>query len=911
LNADELLREIGVVAYDRASALDAKRQTLTLFEAATPFDGVVRWTEYMGGVRHTTGGALREAALPELGAQMLRYAKRVEPKGGGWWFTGAVSKNGGCRDADIALVTMLILDADGAGEWDAARELLHEAGLAYIAQRSSSHTPSVPKWHLLIPLAQPWSGPKHEWRCIWRFLVAWMSAAAKLRSDVAADPPVYGFDPKTDRLGQPSFPAAKRTVADVPRETLVVTGNALDLDAFLDGAGFDRSWFQAATHEPASADAVRCSPEHGLVALAFSEAGMLGHRIDRGDAKGFAVVCPTGHLHSGPRRSRDDSTIIFDPLPGSTKGYFHCKHRCGDRKPDEVLKLLPPEAVERARIRWRAAHRPKESTDAARRPKIVLSPEEQEINDDAVAALALHPNVFQRGGFLVHVVVDPRTNAPRITPIALATLRELLADSVDWRQLKATKDKDVLEEVPVHPPDWCVKAVHAREVWTGVRPLAGVVETPALRPDGSVLQTPGYDDATCLLYRPTAEFPLIPDAPTLADAKEALAQLLEVVVDFPFAGEAHRAAWVATVLTLLARAAIQGCIPMAAFDASTRGTGKGKLVDATSNIVFGRDACKMPQPKNDDEMRKRITALLLEGERLIVLDNIARPLGDPSLDACLTATEWKDRLLSTNITITTPNLALWIATGNNLQFDGDTARRAFHVRLESDLENPEHRENFRHAELLTWVRRERSRLVVAALTVLRAYFVAGSPDMGCKPWGSFEAWTRLIANGLVWAGMADPQATRLQLEAEADTGRQALYGLLRGWKQMQDVCGLPPTAGFTIGQVVRTLYPAPTREPRPPEPPGYVEFRDALEAMVSPSAPGKPPSAQKLGMHLHHARHRIVGGMMFDRVGVDQAGAKWRVQSAGNDQSSLSDAERFDAEERDAIRKEADRSHAA
>ena len=279
-------------------------------------------------------------------------------------------------------------------------------------------------------------------------------------------------------------------------------------------------------------------------------------------------------------------------------------------------------------------------------------------------------------------------------------------------------------------------------------------------------------------------------------------------------------------------------------------------------------------------MRKRITALLKEGERLIVLDNITRPLGDPSLDACLTATEWKDRELGSSATLTVPNLALWIATGNNLQFAGDTARRTLQVRLETGLENPEHREDFRHPDLLAWVRKERARLVVAALTVLRAYFVAGSPQMGCKPWGSFEAWSQLIANCVVWVGGTDPQQTRLQLEAEEDMGRQALHALLRGWKQMQDVCGLAPHEGLCIGPVLRSLYPASTREPRPPEPPGYAELRDAIEALVPPLGPGKPPSAQKLGMHIHHARHRIVGGLMFVRVGVDQAGAKWRVRSA-------------------------------
>ncbi len=92
---------------------------------------------------------------------------------------------------------------------------------------------------------------------------------------------------------------------------------------------------------------------------------------------------------------------------------------------------------------------------------------------------------------------------------------------------------------------------------------------------------------------------------------------------------------------------------MAAIDATTRGTGKSKLADVISNIVFGRDARKTPQPKDDEEMRKRITAMLLEGERLIVLDNVARPLGDPSLDACLTTTTWKDRALGTISTVVT------------------------------------------------------------------------------------------------------------------------------------------------------------------------------------------------------------------------------------------------------------------
>jgi hypothetical protein len=883
VTTEQLLREIGGRAFAAGNVLSEKQRALALFEAATPFDGAVRWTEYRRGVFQTKDGAVREAPWPQLGDEMRAYARRVVPKGGGWWFTGAVSTNGGCRDSDIESVTMLILDADDAGEWDMLRGVLEEARLAHIAQRSSSHTPEAPKWHLLVPLARPWTGKKHEWRCIWRFLVGWFSAAGGLRCNVDGDPPAYGFDPKTDRLGQPSFPAAKRAAGQPPPETITTTGHALDLDTLLERAGFDRAWFAAAAVASPEPDRPKCTPEHGLLALAFAEAGMLRHRIERGDARGFAVVCPTTHLHTGPRHDRDDSSMVFDPRPGSTKGYLHCKHRCGDRTPDDALKLLPTEAVERARKKWRALHQGAErAADAVVRPKIVINHEEEEINNAAVAALLGREDVYQRSGALVHVVLDSVTGGPAVTEIALPTLREILAGCIEWRRLQEV-EADVFEERPTHPPDWSIRAVHAREVWSGMRPLVGVVETPTLRRDGSVLQTPGYDKATGLLYRSTGEFPAVAEAPTLEDAERARDELLEVVNDFPFAAKAHRAAWMALVLTVFARTAIDGCVPMAALDAATPGTGKGMLSDVLSILATGRDASKTPLPSDDDEMRKRITSLLVEGEMLIFLDNIARPLGYPSLDACITATVWKDRALGNNRTITVPNLALWIATGNNLQFAGDSARRVLHIRLESNVEKPEDRTDFMHPLLLPWVRRERGRLVTAALTILRAYFVAGCPDMKAKSWGGFESWSRLIASCVMWMGMEDPQKTRIALTEQSDPVRDSLHGVLCGWKRLQESCHLAPGDGLSLGQVLRALYPAPTRMPGPPEPPFYEELREALETMVAPIAPGKPPAAQKLGMHLHHVRKRIAGGMMLDRARIERGGVKWLVISAGEE----------------------------
>src|SRR5262249_48959668 len=74
---------------------------------------------------------------------------------------------------------------------------------------------------------------------------------------------------------------------------------------------------------------------------------------------------------------------------------------------------------------------------------------------------------------------------------------------------------------------------------------------------------------------------------------------------------------------------------------------------------------------------------------------------------------------------------------------GDTARRVVPIDLESLLERPQDRKDFQHPMLLEWVRQEYPRLVSAALTVLRAYFVAGCPKQNVT-YGSFEAWSDLV-----------------------------------------------------------------------------------------------------------------------------------------------------------------------
>ena len=145
-------------------------------------------------------------------------------------------------------------------------------------------------------------------------------------------------------------------------------------------------------------------------------------------------------------------------------------------------------------------------------PEIVIGTDEHRVIDEAIAALSKCDDIYQRGGMLVHVLADESPlrgiaragSTPRITPLPLPRLRELLSQHGRW--CKAVTTTTGVVHKPAHVPDWATRAVAARGTWPGIRVLEAVVEAPVMRPDGTVLDTPGYDEATGLLFSPSIDF---------------------------------------------------------------------------------------------------------------------------------------------------------------------------------------------------------------------------------------------------------------------------------------------------------------------------------------------------------------------------------------------------------------------
>lgn len=504
------------------------------------------------------------------------------------------------------------------------------------------------------------------------------------------------------------------------------------------------------------------------------------------------------------------------------------------------------------------------------RQPVLLGPDEHRVNDEVAQQLARDCSMYQRGGELVRVCIEtspadgPRiSSSPRIESIPSPALRDMISRRVQFLQQEGDKVK------PAHPPVWCVNAIGTRGNWPGIRPLTGVVSFPVLRPDGSILTAPGYDPRTGLfLYWTPPPLP-IPERPTLADAKAAVASLLDVVSDFPFAAEMHKAAWLAALLTPLARPAFDGPSPLFLVDANIRAAGKGMSLEVISRIVTGNPFPVISYPANpkdgEEELRKKITTFLLHGDRIALFDNLTGAFGDGTLDRALTGTEWQDRILGGNRQFRGPLSVTFFATGNNVSIRADTARRVCHIRLESPHERPEDRADVKRKHLLKWVTENREMLLTHALTILWAYQQAGRPDFKLKPWGSFESWSALVRNAVVWCGLPDPGETRLAIQDQADETARGLSQLIAALEMID-----PDRLGMTATEIVAAADKDSSHSPEVRE-----MLREALGSLISKL------DGRALGNRLRHLRKRVIDGKYLDLHGEDKKRQnRWAVFGA-------------------------------
>lgn len=480
----------------------------------------------------------------------------------------------------------------------------------------------------------------------------------------------------------------------------------------------------------------------------------------------------------------------------------------------------------------------------------------------AEAELLFGGGVYQRSGNLVRPVrhdsvTGKKTALDGLPPGALRLceltapwLTERFATVARWQRFS---QKDQVWKA-VDPPEQYAKTYLAKVGQWRAPVLTGIVECPTLRRDGSLLSASGYDAESGLYVDYTGDPISIPDSPSRADALAALAVLKEPYREFQFADPAMGLSIaLAAVLTAIVRRTLRTA-PLFAFDAPVMGSGKGLLVKIAALIATGRPAPLLSQGQDDAETEKRLGSLLLAGVSMINLDNIERPVGGELLCSMLTEPVCGVRILGKSESPDMPCNLTMFATGNNLQFLGDMVRRVLICRIDPGVERPDARTFTRN--LNEWVPTNRARLLTAALTVLRAYVVAGKPAQSITPYGSFEEWSGLVRSALVWLGETDPCLSRSALEDD-DPVLSALHSVLPLWSHALGA------KSYTAAEVCN------------------LAIDDLLVALLDVAASKRDPErldAKRLGRWLLRHKGRVASGL---RIVKGEDGHKkvavWRV----------------------------------
>jgi putative DNA primase/helicase len=488
---------------------------------------------------------------------------------------------------------------------------------------------------------------------------------------------------------------------------------------------------------------------------------------------------------------------------------------------------------------------------------------------DAIVADTDNPALYQRGGHLVRLLRNPQPGPVQsrlcLEPVTKDYTLIRMAQAADFRKF----DGRAQEWRRCDPPADLAAALLANSGGWPFPTLVAVIEAPALRPDGAVLQDPGYDPATGLYFDPTVGFPPVSENPTRADALEALAALKRPLRGFPFVGGDNGPAQsvaLALMLTMLIRRTLPTA-PMFLVDAPERGTGKTKLTYTAELVAFGRRVATSAYSGETEEQRKQILATLLAAHPVVVYDNVERTIRGAALCAALTAPEYSDRKLGVSEQHALPTCTTFVATGNNMAVQGDMLRRVLSCRMDAKVEKPSERAfDFDCEEEAA---RDRADLVVAGLTILRAYAVAGQP-VTLTPFGSFEEWSRRVREPLVWLGCADPYLTQ-ELVRESDTEDEASGTLLAelhkqyGSQPVAGGRGMTTPASFRVKDAI-TKATTETDSLR----------NDDLKAALEAALP-KGINARSLGWWLRRHVDRVIGGLVVRRHAIEHSTVLWRV----------------------------------
>ena len=514
--------------------------------------------------------------------------------------------------------------------------------------------------------------------------------------------------------------------------------------------------------------------------------------------------------------------------------------------------------------------------------KLIVGETEQAVNELEALLVASNRGLYQRGGLIVSTgfAKMPTWDGKEVVGQVIEARGDYAIAEDAEAVAKFIRFDKKGEPYPCSPPMPLIHTLKDRKLRLRLPLLTGIVNCPSITVDGHLLDIPGYDPATGVLFDPLGvSFPRVPDFPTRAQAKTAMARILALLHTFDFDTDDDRAVALSLILSAIARRGLP-FVPLHGFDAPVAGSGKSMIVDIASILATGHEA-GVTAYGNPEEGEKRLSSILMRGDPIIALDNCEAPLEGMLLNQMLTQYQVELRILGQSRIVSAQTKATPTATGNGLIIKGDLTRRSVIGLLDPKCEQPELRA-FDYDPIAD-AKQNRGELVAAALTVLRAYHVAGRPDKP-PPLQNFVPWSDTLRGAIIWLGQGDPVNTQARLR-NADPARLALRAALSAWRDQfgddpQSTDGVIETANKTIA----TLEPGTLGAIR-------THTHPALRsALLTVAARGGGIDPRMLGNWLSRSKNRVVNlngdGEPKDEVALEpgallHGARRWKVVTRG------------------------------
>lgn len=447
---------------------------------------------------------------------------------------------------------------------------------------------------------------------------------------------------------------------------------------------------------------------------------------------------------------------------------------------------------------------------------------------------------YVRGGMLLRPIIeDVRaagggwTKSNRLKDVTPPYLINVMSRKVEF--LAQRKKKDEIEIYQIDPPAPVAVTLLSRDgEWLFPR-ISGVINAPTIREDGTILYREGYDPQTRLLLINPPDLGDIPQNPTKDDALAALQRLDDLLESFPFIDEASRSVALSGLITPVVRPSMS-VAPMHVMSAPAAGSGKTYLVDLCCAILTGNRSPVITVGKSEEETEKRLGSELLEGGPIITIDNVNGQLYGDILCQAVERPMLRIRILGLSKTVQIENKTTIFATGNNISVVDDMTRRVIMCSLDPNMERPELKQ-FTSSPFDEIVK-NRGSYIADAITVIRAYILAGKPDR-LPRLASFEEWSDTVRSAIVWLGRADP--LKSMEKAREDDNRlastkifvAAWYAAIQSQKK-------------TAGQMVESSL-------------NDTDFQVAMKDFVNPR--NGQVTAQNLGARLRMVKGRVIGDL--------------------------------------------------